>query len=378
MARAGANHSNHGPSKPSKPSKSRKKPKQRRIVGGVDTHAESHHAAVEVMNGARIADASFPATAAGYAQLLAWMASFGRLYAVGVEGTGSYGAGLTRHLHAHGVRVVEVDRPDRHQRRRLGKSDALDAYAAADAVLAGRARALPKLGNGLAESIRAIHLARAGAVKARTATINELRSLLVTAPTQLREQLAGHTAETLTAACTRLRPTGEICDPAHGTKVALRHLARRYQALTGEITDLHQHLRALITHARPDLLAIHGVGVETAAQLLITCGDNPDRLSTPAAFAALCGVAPVPASSGKTTRHRLSRGGDRQANRALHLIILTRMATCPRTRAYITRRTTEGKPKTEIIRCLKRYAARELFKTLTSTNTTTNHPPTTT
>lgn len=349
-----------------------KKPKKRRIVGGVDTHADTHHAAVELMNGGRIADAQFPATADGYAQLLMWMRSYGRLHAVGVEGTGSYGAGLTRYLRGQDVHVVEVNRPDRRQRRNLGKSDPLDAYAAADAVLAGRARALPKGGHGIAESIRAVHLARSGAIKARTACINELRSLLVTAPAELRERMAGTSAQALAAACARLRPAADLADPLQGTKLALRSLARRYQALTAEIEDLDAHLAALVAQARPELLAVHGVGPETAAQLLITCGDNPDRLTSSAAFAALCGVAPIPASSGKTTRQRLSRGGDRQANRALYLIVLARMAWCPRTRAYVTRRTAEGKSKKEIIRCLKRYVARELFKVLTSPNATSN------
>lgn len=349
-----------------------KKPKKRRIVGGVDTHADTHHAAVEVMNGGRIADAQFPATGQGYEQLLEWMRSFGRLHAVGIEGTGSYGAGLTRHLRENGVEVIEVNRPDRRQRRTQGKSDPLDAYAAADAVLAGRARALPKGSDGIVESIRAVHLARAGAMKARTACVNELRSLLVTAPAELRERMAGISAGALTTLCARLRPAADVADPLQGTKLALRSLARRYQALSTEIEDLDIHLKALVAQARPDLLTVHGVGPETAAQLLITCGDNPDRLTSPAAFAALCGVAPIPASSGKTNRHRLSRGGDRQANRALYLIALARMAWCSRTRAYVTRRTAEGKSKKEIIRCLKRYIARELFKTLTSKKTTTN------
>jgi transposase len=193
---------------------------------------------------------------------------------------------------------------------------------------------------------------------------------------RMRERRAGKPAEKLATECARLRPATDLTDPLQGTKLALRSLARRYQALTAEIKDLGRHLKALIAQARPDLPAIRGVGPETAAQLLVTCGDNPDRLTSPAAFAALCGVAPVPASSGKTSRHRLSRGGDRQANRALYLIVLARMAHCPRTRAYITRRTTEGKPKQEIIRCLKRYLARELFKTLTRHNTTNTGLPT--
>lgn len=350
-----------------------RKLRARRVVGGVDTHLDTHHAAVELMNGGQVADAEFPANAQGYVQLLAWMRMFGRLHAVGVEGTGSYGAGLARHLCGAGVRVIEVSRPDRRQRRAKGKSDPLDAYAAADAVLAGRASALPKGGNGAAESVRALHLVRAGAVKARTAAINELKALLVTAPAGLREQLAGLSAAQLAGSCARLRPGTDAADPLTGTKLALRSLARRWQSLTAEIASLDAQLTSLITRLRPDLLAIRGVGTETAAQLLITCGDNPDRLRSEAAFAALCGVCPIPASSGKTRRHRLSRGGDRQANRALHFIALTRLASCPRTRAYATRRASEGLSGREIIRCLKRYIARELFKALTSPNAKTNN-----
>jgi transposase len=349
-----------------------KKPKRRRIVGGVDTHADTHHAAVLQLNGGRIADAQFPATEQGYAALLKWMSGFGRLHAVGIEGTGSYGAGLTRYLHAAGVRVIEVNRPDRTQRRLRGKSDQLDAYAAADAVLARRATAIPKLGTGIAEAIRAIHLTRASAVKARTATMNELRALLVTAPAGLREQLRGLSTVALIDACARLRPSTPLADPTQATKHALRSLARRHRALSAEITDLNTQLHALVSQACPALPALPGVGPETTAQLLITIGDNPDRLHSETAFAALCGVAPIPASSGKKSgRHRLSRGGDRQANRALYLIVCSRLATCPATRAYKARRTQEGLSTKEIIRCLKRYAAREIYKTLTSSNSPT-------
>ena len=345
-----------------------KKPRKRRIAGGVDTHGDTHHAAVVLLNGARVADAEFPATARGYAQLLSWLRSFGRLWAVGVEGTGSYGAGLTRHLTEQGVRVVEVDRPDRRQRRTKGKSDPLDAYAAADAVLSGRACATPKLGTGIVEAIRALHTTRAGAVKARTAAMNELRSLLVTAPAEVRDRLRGLAPVALVRACARLRPTGDTADPQVAVRAALRALARRHQALTGEIADLDAQLRPLVVRACPELIAIKGVGYETAAQLLVTAGDNPDRIGSEAAFAALCGVAPIPASSGKTRRHRLSRGGDRQANRALHMVACTRLATCSRTRAYRDRRAREQLSPKDILRCLKRYLAREVYKALTRQN----------
>jgi transposase len=349
-----------------------KKPKKRRIVGGVDTHGDTHHAAVVLANGTRVADAEFPATAAGYVLLLGWLRSFGRLIAVGVEGTGAYGAAVTRHLMAQGVRVVEVNRPDRRQRRTKGKSDPLDAYSAAEAVLSQRATATPKLGTGIVESIRALHTTRAGAVKARTAAINELRALLVTAPAELRDRMRGLTPVALVATCARLRPIGDIAEPHIAIRTALRSLARRHQNLTAEITDLDTQLRTLVERACPALLALHGVGFETAAQLLITVGDNPDRISSEASFAALCGVAPIPASSGKTNRHRLSRGGDRQANRALHMIACSRLATDPQTQNYRDRRAREQLSPKDILRCLKRYLARHVYKALTSTNAQTD------
>lgn len=350
-----------------------RKPRQRRIIGGVDTHGDTHHAAVVSLNGTRVADAEFPTTAHGYADLVTWLRGFGRISKVGVEGTGSYGAALSRHLHAQGVTVIEVNRPDRSQRHLRGKSDPLDAYAAAEAVLAGRATTTPKSGTGIVEAIRALHTTRAGAVKARTAAMNELRALLVTAPTGLREQLRGLGPAALIEACIRLRPSTNLADPAVAVKAALRSLARRYRALTTEITDLDTALQPLVEHACPQLIAMHGVGHHTAAQLLITAGDNPDRIDSEAAFAALCGVAPIPASSGKTHRHRLSRGGDRQANRALYLITITRLATCPDTRAYRDKRTQNGLSTKDTIRCLKRYIARQIYKALISANEPAQH-----
>lgn len=342
-----------------------KKPSRRRVVGGVDTHGQTHHAAVVAMNGTRIADAQFPATSQGYAQVLVWMQTFGRLHAAGVEGTGSYGAGLTRYLRGEGVTVIEVNQPGRRQRRARGKSDPLDSYAAADAVLSGRASVTPKAADGIVEAIRVLHVTRAGAVKARTAAVNELRCLLVTAPAALREHLSGTRTPELIAVCAQLRPAGDPATPEHGTRTALRSLGRRCQALTTEAAALGSQLEVLVRAACPELTAIGGVGTETAAQLLITCGDNPGRLRSEAAFAALCGVSPVPASSGKTSRHRLSRGGDRQANRALYMIILGRLRWCPRTRAYVQHRTARGHTTKDIIRILKRYLAREIYKAIT-------------
>lgn len=334
------------------------------VTGGVDTHGQTHHAAVLDHLGRQLADREFPTTPTGYRSLLAWMAGHGRLERVGVEGTGTYGAALTRQLRAADVQVVEVDRPDRKARRAHGKSDPLDAYSAARAALAGTATGAPKSRDGRVEAIRALRVARGSAVKARSQTTNQLKALLVTAPAKLREQLREMTTTVLIATCARLRPTGDIADPETATKTALRRLARRHQYLSEEIGDADTELRALITAAAPRLIALPGVGPEVAGQLLTTLGDNPERLHSEAAFAHLCGAAPIPASSGRTHRHRLNRGGDRAANNALYVVVLGRLRYDPRTRAYAARRTTEGLSKPEIIRCLKRYVARELYSAL--------------
>jgi transposase len=334
------------------------------VVGGVDTHSEVHHAAVLDALGRELADRQFPATSAGYQALLGWLRSFGELTRVGVEGTSSYGAGLTRHLHTAGIVVVEVDRPDRRTRRARGKSDPIDAYAAARTALAGVRTVVPKVGDGIVEAIRTLRVTRRGAVKARTATINQLKALLVTAPAEIREPLAGLTTAVLIPACLALAPTGPVADPAHAVRLVLRRLARRYQFLSTEIRLADAELRNLVGTAAPGMLTRLGVGVEVTGQLLTTVGDNPDRMRSEAAFAHLCGVAPIPASSGKTRRHRLNRGGDRAANNALYTVVLARLRLDERTRAYAARRTAEGLSKREIIRCLQRYVARELYHAL--------------
>ncbi len=339
------------------------------VTGGVDTHGETHHAAVLDHVGRELGDREFPTTPSGYRELLAWLREHGQLERVGVEGTGTYGAGLSRHLRTAGVEVVEVDRPDRKARRARGKSDPLDAYSAARATLAGRASGAPKARDGRVEAIRALRVARSSAVKARSQSTNQLKALLVTAPADLREQLRALSTTALIKACARLRPAKDVANPEHATKTALRRLARRHQFLSDEIADADAELRTLVTAAAPRLLALSGVGTEVAGQLLTTIGDNPDRLHSEAAFAHLCGVAPIPASSGRTRRHRLNRGGDRAANNALYVVVLGRLRYDQRTRAYAARRTTEGLSKPEIIRCLKRYAARELYNALQPANT---------
>ena len=336
------------------------------VTGGVDTHGETHHAAVLDQVGRELGDREFPTNPSGYRALLAWLAGHGQLDRVGVEGTGAYGAALARHLRAGGVTVVEVDRPDRKARRASGKSDPLDAYAAARAALSRRATGAGKSRDGRVEAIRALRVARCSAVKARAAATNQLKSLLVSGPAELREQLRHLSTTVLITTCANLRPTNDLADPVQATKAALRRLARRHQNLSKEITEADVDLKNLVSAAAPRLLALRGVGIEVAGQLLTTAGDNPDRLRSEAAFAHLCGVAPVPASSGRTHRHRLNRGGGRAANNALYIVVLSRLCYDARTREYVDRRTKEGLSKPEIIRCLKRYVAREIFTLLTA------------
>ena len=338
---------------------------QMTVVGGVDTHRDDHVAATIDSLGRLLGVASFPATGAGYGNLLDWMRSWGDLDAVGIEGTGSYGAGLARHLAAGGVTVVEVIRPNRQARRRRGKSDPADAEAAARAVLCGEATVRPKSADGAVEAIRFLHATRRSAVKARTGAINQLKGHLVTVPEQVAAPLRGLPTGVLVDACARLRPNPASGEVVAAAKQALRVLARRYQALSGEISELDGEIARLCAEANPALLGAAGVGPDVAATLLIAAGDNPERLTNEASFAALCGATPIEASSGRTVRHRLNRGGDRQANNALWRIAMVRLRHDERTKAYAARRTAQGKSRREIIRCLKRYIAREIHQLLT-------------
>ena len=332
------------------------------VIGGVDTHAATHHAAVVDLRGVLHGSRQFTATAAGYSELLEWLRSHGRIDRVGIEGTGAYGAGLARHLHDKGVSVIEVPRPDRRLRRQRGKSDPIDAEAAARAVLAGTATVEPKLANGNIEAIRAIRVARNGAIKAKTASTNALQGLLITAPEPLRAQLRCRSTIKLVKACAGLRPDlGRLHEPTQALKLALRSVAQRADALAIEARELNRQLVALTERAAPATSAVFALGPDTISALLVSIGDNPDRLRSESSFAHLCGVAPIPASSGKTQRHRLHRGGDRSANSDLHIAVIVRLRYCQRTKAYVTRRTAEGLSMPEIIRCLKRYLAREVF-----------------
>jgi transposase len=338
------------------------------VIGGVDCHAETHHACALDQTGRRLGDAQFAATQLGYRQLLSWLQEFGCVAVVGVESTGSYGAGLTRHLCAAGITVREINRPHAQLRHRRGKDDAIDAEGAARTVLSGEVKVEPKDTSGTVESIRQLRVAREGAVKSRSAALCQLDQLLVTAPDELREQLSiRKTLEGKATLCARLRPDVTNLDSTYqAAKVALRSVARRIVMLTEEIKHLDQHLRELVVATAPATTTLMGLGVNHTAQLLVTLGQNHGRIRNEAAFAHLCAANPIPASSGKTNRHRLNPGGDRNANRALHMIIVVRMRYCERTRAYVERRLQEGKSKREIMRCLKRYVAREVFRSLTA------------
>ena len=339
------------------------------VVLGVDTHLDFHMAVVLDLLGRRLGEVKAPTTEKGYEELVCWAEGFGPVRCAGVEGTGSYGAGLARHLRAMGITVVEVERPKRRHLRRRSKSDPKDAEAAARAVLAGEVAGVPKSGDGKVEMVRALRSARRSAVKARTQAANLLQAMLVTAPEELRRRLRGLPTKELVAVAARFRPGGAPEDVAAATKFALRSVARRHEALSEEIAELDAQLKRLVAEAAPELLALPAVGTHHAATLLVLAGDNPQRLKSEASFASLCGVSPVEASSGKVVRHRLNRGGNRDANRALHMVCVVRMGSDRRTRSYVARRTAEGKSKWEVMRCLKRYIAREVYRVLLSSAT---------
>jgi transposase len=335
------------------------------VILGIDTHLDVHVAVALDGFGRRLGELKVPTTVKGYQRLLRWAQSFGPICCAGVEGTGSYGAGLARYLKAVGTPVMEVERPKRRHLRRNGKSDPIDAEAAARAVLADDTAGEPKSGDGRVEMIRTLRSVRQSAVKARTQAANQLQALLVTAPEELRHSLRELTTKDLVDTCARFRPGSDPDDVRTATKFALRSVARRYQQLSQEIAELDPQLDRLVADAAPELTALVGIGTDHAATLLTVAGDNPQRLKSEASFASLCGVSPIEASSGKVVRHRLNRGGVRDANRALHLICVVRMRHDGRTRQYVSRRTAEGKSKREIMRCLKRYIAREIYRLLT-------------
>jgi transposase len=342
-------------------------PTGRDVIGGIDTHQDLHTAAVVDATGEVLATQAFATTRAGYRAMLAWFTSYGALLRVGVEATGTYGAGIARHLARAGVPVLEVTGPDPAVRRGAGKDDALDAIAAARAALTGQRVQVAKERSGAVEALRVLRTTRKTAVRCRRATLQQLHNTIVAAPDELRDQLRHLTRMRRLRTCASWRPdTVAYRDAAVATKIALRSLARRILDLGDEIADLDRLIAPLVGELAPGLLALPGVGVANAGELLVTAGQNPGRLRSEAGFAMLCGACPIPASSGKTNRHRLNRGGDRQANSALHMIVVYRMRRDARTKAYVERRSAEGLSKREIMRCLKRYVAREVYHVLLS------------
>jgi transposase len=334
------------------------------VVLGVDTHLDVHVAVALDHLGRRLGELGVPTTTKGYESLVRWAEGLGTVRCAGVEGTSSYGAGITRYLGTAGIKVTEVERPKRRHLHRSGKSDSRDAESAARAVLAGETAGQPKSADGRVEMIRALRTARRSAVKSRTQAANQLSNLVVTAPDGLRHRLRGLSTKELVAVAARFRLKDAPNDVWEATRFALRSVARRYEVLSEEITQLEVQLDRLVGETAPELVSLPGIGTEHAATLLIVVGDNPERLKSEASFASLCGVSPVQASSGEVVRHRLNRGGNREANRALYMICLARMRRDRRTREYVARRTAEGKSKREIIRCLKRYVAREVYHLL--------------
>jgi transposase len=333
-----------------------------RVVGGVDTHKDLHVAAVVDEHDRVLGSQCFPTTRHGYKQMLTWMRSFGLLQRVGVESTGTYGAGLLRYLQHAGIEVLEVTTPDTHDRRKRGKNDDMDAQNAAHAAFAGRRTVTPKSRDGMIESLRVLKACRKTAVAARRVALQMIQNTIVCAPDELREMLRKMTRMQLVRTLAAWRPDlTDYRSVVSAYRITLRSLARRYLELHDEIADLDTMITAIVDELAPALVARNSVGHGCAAQLLLTAGANVERFQSEASFAALCGVSPVPASSGKTTRHRLNRGGDRAANSALHIIAIGRLRTDPRTKAYVAKRIAEGHSKLEAIRCLKRYIAREVF-----------------
>lgn len=336
----------------------------RLVIGGVDTHLDTHMAAVVDVNGGMLGVHQFPVSAAGFVEMSAWMRSFGTIERVGIEGTGVYGVGIARHFRSLGVTVIEIDRPNRQKRHLHGKTDQLDAIEAARGALSGRCTGIAKSADGQIEALRTLLVVKRSAREARTRSLVQLRYLTFTAPDELRARFAGMTPKRMALEAARLRPSGDHV--MRGTKTAAATLARRVHLLDDELAAIDAQIEPLVRAAGPRLLDIYGCGIDTAAILLVTAGDNAERIRNEAAWAMLCGLAPIPANSGKRDgRYRLNPGGNRQANHAHYRIVLTRLGQRDeRTVDYMRRRTDEGLAKREVIRCLKRYVARETYQAL--------------
>ncbi len=347
------------------------------VIVGVDTHKDEHVAvAIDGLGGSLDEPRFFAANPAGYVDMLVWAEAIGEVHGFGVEGCGSYGSGLAKFLRRHDQTVREVARPPRKGERRLsGKSDAIDAEHAARVLLSGEGSATPKLADGQIEAIRLVKIARDTAVKGHSTAIITLKAVLVTASDELRVQLEPLTSHKLVLACVELDTGGDIADPEVAMRTTLACLARRWLTLHEEIKTHTAHLKALTQAAAPEMLNRFGIGFDSTAEMLVTAGDNTDRIRSEAAFAKLCGACPVQAGSGKTSgRHRLNRGGNRQSNAALYRIVIVRMRWHPPTIAYVERRTEQGLTKKDIIRCLKRFVAREIYHLLPEPSTPSAAP----
>jgi transposase len=335
-------------------------PRSGHVVIGVDTHKHVHVAAVMDTIGGILATLTIPTDTGGFQQLAHWAASSGTVLAFGVEGTGSCGATLASFLRRAGHKVAFAGRPDRRLRRMNGKPDTLDAGNAARAVLAGFATATPKTADGEAEMIRQLKIAHDQAVEQRASAMVTMKAMLVHAPDALRRESTGKTQITLARHLAALRPR-RLEEPGDALRHTLRTLAKRWQYLDAEAKDLTKMIGDLVHRAAPQLLEPFGIGVDTAAEILVVTGDNPERIKPEAALAKLAGIAPVPTGSGMTGgRHRINHGGHRQLNAAIYRTVIVRMRFHQPTIDYVARRTTEGKTKREIIHCLKRYVIREV------------------
>ena len=331
------------------------------VVGGVDTHKDLHVAAVVDERDCVLETCSFATTRQGYRLMLAWMRSFGTLRCVGIESTGSYGAGLLRYMQAAGIEILEVTTPDRHDRRKRGKNDDLDAQNAAHAAFAGQRTVTPRSRDGMVEFFEFSRACRKTAVNARRIALQMIQNTIIAAPDGLRDQLRQMTRMQLVRTLAAWRPDMTAYrDLEAAYRISLKSLARRYLELHDETADLDMMIGAIVANRagtrRPQFDRSQRCRPAPAH-----AGDNPERLKSEACFAALCGVSPVPASSGKTVRHRLNRGGDRAANSALHIIAIGRLRTDEKTKAYVARRVAEGHSKLEAIRAVKRYIAREVY-----------------
>jgi transposase len=336
------------------------------LIAGVDTHIDTHTLAILTATGGVLLTATFSADRRGYSALIAQLHQAGGIAIVGVEGTNSYGAGLARALATAGYTVKEVLRPTRQVRRMHGKSDSIDAIEAARTVIADHGTSEAKDSNTPAEALRCLLTARTQLIRSITALGNCIRSLLTTAPEEVRAKYRELPTPTLIKRLAACRPGKQIDCPRKAVLYAMQQQAQICEEARRKADQLERQMQSILSANYPQVLAVYGAGAVVAAQLVVTAGGNPHRVRDEAAFASLCGVAPIPASSGRTNRHRLNRGGDRRANSALHRIALIRMRHDERTREYVARRKHEGKSTKEIMRCLKRAIAREAYRALTS------------